>query len=71
MEITSYVMCGVWVLTATMYVIERARAERREKELLNRLMARDFADFTAGEVALRPDSSTEEPEPMLDALPIV
>lgn len=46
--VDSYILCGMVLLLAILNVVDRYRFARKESELLNRLMSRDFADYAFG-----------------------
>jgi len=50
--IATYILIGVILYLGIMNYIERQKATKRENDLLNRLMAKDFREYVHGEKTL-------------------
>lgn len=46
--VEDYILYGIVLLLAILNVVDRYRFAKKESELLNRLMSRDFADYAFG-----------------------
>ena len=44
----NYILYGIILLFAILNLVDRYRFTKKESELLNRLMSRDFADYVYG-----------------------
>jgi hypothetical protein len=57
-EITSFMVLGVWALVVLGSLVVSHAAERKEwrterKDLLNRIMARDYEQYSTGEIKVK------------------
>lgn len=50
---TTYILLGIIVLLLALHVWERKRFDGRERDLLNRLMSRDFGHYVDGTTRLQ------------------
>ena len=56
----NYILYGIIVLIAILYLVETYRHDKKESELLNRLMSRDFADYAYGSKILEKRQKKEK-----------
>ena len=46
--IENYILYGIVLLLAILNIVDRIRYAKKESELMNRIMARDFTEFVYG-----------------------
>lgn len=62
MSVLEIVLSAMVVWISLLWAIDQYRWAKRDRELLNRLMSRDFTDYTAGEAALEEMRKEEKPD---------
>ena len=50
--IATYILIGIILYLGVVNYIERQKATKREQDLLNRIMAKDFGEYVRGEKSL-------------------
>ena len=68
MGIESIILCGVIIFLGLVNLYERRQANNREKDLLNRLMARSLDEYAANSIMTSPPEyigETSQPEDVI------
>ena len=66
--VENYILYGIVMLLAILYLVDKHRSEKRISELLNRLMARDFNAYVQGVKALKKKPEKVKPVTLSDLM---
>jgi len=66
--IDTIILCSVILLIIALNIVERYRASKRENDLFNRLMAKDFNNYVQGTKQLSAKPSKEKDITLSDLL---
>ena len=59
--VDNYILYGIVLLLVILYLVDKHRSDKKESELLNRLMAKDFNAYVQGVKALKKEPEKVEP----------
>ena len=68
--VLSAALAGAMIFQAIVFFLFMREFKNLLKDMLNRLMARDFTEYVRGETTLHPPAETEAPRREEEAIPI-